>query len=86
MKHRLALIAACLLLLAFHPISGQSGDNVTFEAETLTLSNPEAGQCVQVGLYLTYRGTENRSWSVLNSALNYTAPPGALTGAPVARI
>jgi hypothetical protein len=86
MKHRLALIVACLPLLVFHPISGQSGDNVTFEAETLTLSSPEAGQCVQVGLYLTYRGTENRSWSVLNSTLNYTAPPGTLTSAPVARI
>jgi hypothetical protein len=86
MKQRLALIVAGLLLLAFQPISGQSGDSIMFEAEALTLSSPKADQCVQVGLYLTYRGTEKRSWSVLNSALNYTAPPGTLAGAPVARI
>jgi hypothetical protein len=86
MKQRLALIAACLPLLAFQPISGQSGDSIMFEAETLTLSSPETAQCVQVGLYLTYRGTENRRWSVLNSALNYTAPSGTLAGDPVVKI
>ena len=86
MKHLLTLIIAFLLGSALQPVSGQSNDSIMFEAETLSISSPETDQCVQVGLRMTYRGTENRGWSVLNATLNYTAPAGMLTGTPVARI
>ncbi len=86
MKHFLALITACLLVSALRPVSGQSNDSIMFEAETLSIPSPETDRCVQVGLRMTYRGTENRGWSVLNATLNYNAPAGMLTGTPVARI
>ena len=66
-------------------VVGQNRDSILFRSEALNLKVQEEDTCVQVGLFVSYRGTEERSWSVLNATLNYKASHGLLSGAPSAK-
>jgi len=79
------MVAAVYLLMCLAAF-GQSGDSVVFEAQTLSIPASSEDRCIQVGIFLTYRGPEKRDWNVLNTTMNYSAPHGLLAGAPIARL
>lgn len=61
-------------------------ESLLFEAEALQVPESSEVRCVQVGLYLTYRGSEPRAWSVLNMTLSYDQPQGILIRHPFVRL
>lgn len=82
----LAVILFSLFLATNITAGEKSDESIMFEAETLEILELESEQCVQVGLFLTYRGSSEKKWSVLNATLSYNAPHGLLNGSPVVRL
>ncbi len=63
-----------------------SSESLLFETEELQVREGSERQCVQVGLFLTYRGPEPMAWSVLNMTLSYRGREGVLYRHPFVRI
>ena len=66
--------------------AAEAGESLLFEAEEIRLEQSGFDQCVQVGLFMTYRGSEARDWALLNLTLSYSGHEGILSRAPFARL
>ncbi|UCF37112.1 MAG: terpene cyclase/mutase family protein [Acidobacteriota bacterium] len=82
MWRKRVLISIVWILACMGTSAGQAKESILFRTENLTVPFDALNRCLQVGVFLSYRGSESRDWSVVNATLSYSSPHGLLRGAP----